>query len=154
MISHSFLAPNVSFSPKGIFWEHFRNPISSIFEPSGRGGMKALYTWRHFSDAFRRSRSDLYFKNADMPGEGVGTDKPVLLPTRGPGVYRRTLYSLKISKLHKHTGKSALSNNTYLISTKREAKREKGFSRKDVSYPQNLTQSPSYTDHSFWKVSV
>lgn len=154
MISHSFLAPNVSFSPKGIFWERFRNPISSIFEPSGHGEMKALYTWRHFSDAFRRSRSDLYFKNADMPGEGVGADKPVLLPTRGPGVCRRTLYSLKISKQPKHTGKSALSNNTYLTSTKREAQREKGFARKYVSYPQNSTRSPSYTDHSFWKVSV
>lgn len=155
MISHSFLAPIVSFSPKGIFWERFRNPISSIFEPSGHGEMKALYTWRHFSDAFRRSRSDLHFKNADTPGEGLGTDRHVLLPTEGvPGVYRRTLSSLKISKLRKHTGMIALSNNTYLTSTKREAPREKGFWRKYVSYPQNSTRSPSYTDRSFWEVCL
>ena len=72
-----------------------------------------------------------------MPGEGMGTDKPVLLATRGPGVYKRTLYSLKISKPRKHMGMIAVSNNTYLTSTKQEAQREKGFSRKYVSYPQN-----------------
>lgn len=91
-----FSALNVSFGPKGIFWEKFQKSIHLFLTCPSMGEIKGLYTLRHFSDAFWRSWLDLYFKNADKPRKACGMTNPrFFLP--GQGVINELSSYLKLA---------------------------------------------------------